>query len=105
MVHHLNRQAPGYQARGMNREAARYYREAAALACAHEGFDEEGLQVWLDVADRLFRRLLSPRPTRSRLARGVPGSRRRPARGGRPSPHAAAINYPERSGARRPQLL
>ena len=53
VVDGLDHQARVYEARGMNREAARYYREAAAFARAHEGFEEEGIQEWLDTADRL----------------------------------------------------
>jgi len=47
------RQAMVYEARGMNREAARCYREAADFARANEGFEEEGIQHWLETADRL----------------------------------------------------
>lgn len=47
------RQAMAYEARGMNREAARCYREAAAFARANDGFEETGIQQWLDTADRL----------------------------------------------------
>ncbi len=49
----LWRQAMVDQARGNNREAARHYRETAALARATDAFEEEGIQEWLDTADRL----------------------------------------------------
>jgi len=51
MVDGWRRQALVHHARGLRKEAAHYYRLAAEMALKQEGF--EGIQDWLDLADRL----------------------------------------------------
>ncbi len=53
VVDGIERQAIVCEARGLTREAARYYREAAAFARRQEGFEDEGIQDWLDRANVL----------------------------------------------------
>jgi len=47
------RQAMVYKACGMRREAADYYRQSAHMAQQQDGFERDGIQRWLDLADQL----------------------------------------------------
>jgi hypothetical protein len=53
VVDGLWRQAMVYEARGMGREAADYYRQSADFARANEGFEEEGIAHWMECARKL----------------------------------------------------
>jgi len=49
----IDRLAEVCEARGNNKKAAEYYRRAAAFAQSNPGFDQEGLNWYLDKANRL----------------------------------------------------
>lgn len=49
----IERQAYVYKARGLNKKAAEWYRKAATFASTQDGFDEEAISHFRQMADRL----------------------------------------------------
>ena len=49
----IDRLAEVYEARGNNKKAAEYFRKAAAFAQSNPGFDQEGIDWYLDKAKSL----------------------------------------------------
>jgi tetratricopeptide (TPR) repeat protein len=49
----IERQALVYEARGLNKKAAEWYRKAAIFASTQDGFDDEAISHFRQMADRL----------------------------------------------------